>query len=336
MKRSSVAVRIFRSRITFLVIFLTIFTVCFNVGTHGDFLEWTNIRFILSSMVISSYLTCGAALLMITGCLDLSASQTAAFSGFVLAKFLFIGLPWYGAIIASFVVAAVIGTINAFLIHEINIPPFVATLAMSYIITGAMLLLSRTGGGFVLDETILWIGSYKIGGEVPIYLLFTAIILAVYCVLLSKTKFGKKVYLTGGNPVAARLSGLNPRATHYVLYINNAILCACAGVLQAGRLGVGSMSGVSFGQFMGITCSILGGISFGGGRGNIAGAFVGLLLLTAVNNGLVLLNVSSYISSVISGVLLLVALSIELFGGVIKSWTLRVARKTARVFVKTI
>jgi ribose/xylose/arabinose/galactoside ABC-type transport system permease subunit len=138
-------------------------------------------------------------------------------------------------------------------------------------------------------------------------------IFAVYGVVLAKTRFGKSIYMIGGNPVAAKLAGLNPKKIWYILFINNAVLGAVAGSLQAMRLRAGTVTGIANGQFTGMTGAILGGVSFGGGSGGMGGAFVGLVLLNGFNTGLMNLGITPYYTTVASGALLLIALAFDYF-----------------------
>ena len=116
------------------------------------------------------------------------------------------------------------------------------------------------------------------------------------------------MYLIGGNPEAARLVGLKPKKTSYTLFINASCMACIAGVLMSARIKTATCNGLSGQQFTGITAAILGGISFGGGTGGMAGALVGILILNVFENGLQLLAIPTYWQTVASGLLLLAAL----------------------------
>jgi len=310
-------IRMTQSRIFVLLSIYVFVVLFFTVKSNGQYLEWTSIRFIFSSMAVETLLTCGAVFLVITGNIDLSTVQIAALSGVVVAKFLSFGLPWPLAVICTSAVAGFIGAVSASLILKIKMPPFIATLAVYEIVRGALMRITHGGRIDISNEFILWFGTYKIGGEVPVNLIFTFAVYALYGIVLAKTKFGRSTYFVGGNPAAARLSGLNPSRIIYAVFINNAILCSLAGMLQAARFGIGTMSGVSGGMFTGLTGAILGGAAFGGGTGGLAGAFAALILLNGLNVGLLILGVPGFWQSLTSGVLLLSALSIDFFN---KRW----------------
>jgi ribose/xylose/arabinose/galactoside ABC-type transport system permease subunit len=300
---------LFGSRAALLLGMCVLMTGFFTLKSKGMYLEWSNIRYILNTMVTGGYITTGAVFLVLTGCIDLAASQTAVLAGVVLAQLLAAGLPVALAIPATYAVAGCVGALSASLVHEVKIPPFVATLGVSYLVTGSALLLSSGFSTDISDGFIRWLGTHMIGGEVTVSLAISAVALTALAVILAKTKFGKTVYLVGGNPTAARLSGLNPRRVYYSAYIINSLLCATAGIIQVSKLGASSANSVNFGPFAGLTCAILGGVSFGGGAGGLGGAFAGLLLINGLSNGLSMIRVAPYWQSISSGGLLLVALT---------------------------
>jgi ribose/xylose/arabinose/galactoside ABC-type transport system permease subunit len=312
-KGADVLKKFTKSKIFVLLILYILVAAIYTVISKGQYLYWVNIRNILSSMVITAYLTCGAVFLMISGNIDLSTSQVATISGILMAKMLFSGIPWPIAVLTVLLGAACVGLLNAVLINEVKFQPFIATMAVSYVVQGAMLLTSHGMATEITNKFIVWLGTYRIGGQVPVNIIFTFIIFAIYGVVLAKTRFGKSIYLIGGNPAAAKLSGLNPKKMWYILFINNAVLGSVAGMLQAARLRGGSSTGITNGQFAGMTGAILGGVSFGGGSGGMGGAFVGLILLNGFNSGLTLIGINPYWQTVASGALLLVALTFDYF-----------------------
>jgi ribose/xylose/arabinose/galactoside ABC-type transport system permease subunit len=308
-RRAGLAVRLTKSREAVLLLLFVLMSVFFSIRSGGQYLDWSNLRFILSTMTIGAYITTGAAFLMITGCLDLAASSTVSFAGVVIARLLRVGVPCLTAIVLTLMLAAVVGALSAALIYEIKIPPFIATLGVSYLTTGSTLLLSKGFSVEVDDLFLRWFGTFRIFEDVYINLIFTIIILTVCGVALARTRFGRGVYIIGGNPAAAKLSGLKPRRTHYILYMINQVLCAVAGIIYVAKMGSSSVNSSSFGPFMGMTCALLGGLSFGGGSGNLGGALAGLLLLTGLNNGISLIRIPPYWQNISSAALLLLAMS---------------------------
>jgi ribose/xylose/arabinose/galactoside ABC-type transport system permease subunit len=136
-------------------------------------------------------------------------------------------------------------------------------------------------------------------------------VIITYGIILSKTKFGRSVYLCGGNKQASRLAGLNPKMLSYIVFANSGMLGALAGILRAARIKTGDLDGTSALAFPTVTAVIFGGITLGGGSGGMLGCFLGLLVLAGFRNGLQIMRYSPYWVDVAEGAILLFALSIE-------------------------
>ena len=283
----------------------------------NQFFKLTTFRNILNSLVISSFLTIGAGFLLISGHIDLSQAAIGAFGGLVLAAAIKgWGLPWHVSIILTLLLCAVFGALNALLVTKFHFPSFIGTLAMSLMARGLMYLFSSIGNKGLAaniafqNDVIKFIGTGTIG-PIPFGIIFMLIFFVVYGFILSKTGFGMKVTLIGGNPVAAHLAGINSTAITYILFINSAVLGGVSGIFNAARLGQGSLIALQTNQFTGITAAVLGGISFGGGVGGMGGAFLGLLILNTFQIGMGVVGVNPFWVNVFTGILLLVALSLD-------------------------
>ena len=160
-----------------------------------------------------------------------------------------------------------------------------------------------------LDKILNW----EVGGVIPGMVIVVLLAFLVYGILLKCTKFGREVYMLGGNPMCARLCGVNARRISYTLYINCSVLGAISGIIYATRSMQGSLTALSGDQFTGLTAAILGGISFMGGSGGMGGTLIGLLVLKTFNKGMLISGGSTYLTSVLSGALLIVALTLDVF-----------------------
>jgi ribose/xylose/arabinose/galactoside ABC-type transport system permease subunit len=289
----------------------------------NNFLAASTLKNILSSIVLSSYLTIGAGCLLISGDIDLSQSAVGAFGGMVLASAISEtgwGLPWYAGIVIALILCAGFGALNALLVDKFRFPAFIGTLAMSYMAQGLMRMFSSLGSddglakniAFQKPSVIKWLGTGQVG-PIPSGVIIMLVFFIVYGVIMAKTTFGKKVTLMGGNRSAAKLAGINSRAITYILFINSAVLGGIAGVFNTSRLGQGQLLALQTNQFTGITAAILGGISFGGGAGGMGGAFIGLLILNTFQIGMNSVKMNPFWISVFTGILLLVALSFDFF-----------------------
>jgi len=299
--------------ILLLVIVLVVFTILTPRLTTGRFFQTRNIINILNSMAVVAFLTVGAGMLLVSGYLDLSTGAVGTMSGVIMAMLLRAGAGWVIAIVAALVAAGLVGFINAVLINRFRLQAFITTMAMASLIIGFVFIITGVKPIPIKDKVISYIGTQMIGGFLPVSVLLALLAFIIYGIILAKTNFGMKVYLVGGNPQAARLSGLNPRRVSFILFINNAVLGGVSGMLFAARLKMGSVgtTGINSNQFAGLTAAILGGISFGGGEGGLLGAFVGLLILNSFSNGMSIIGLHANWQTVASGVLLLVALTFD-------------------------
>ncbi len=295
-----------------LLVLLAVLTIIVAIGSSGRFLEVSNIRSILDSMVITSMLTIGAAMLLISGQLDLSMGTVGTAAAVMFAYLMYeLAWSWLPALVLSLLAAAVIGALNATLVNIFRFPAFIATLGMASVAEGLSYTFSNGAQIPVTNSFIRWIGSGRIADVFPISIILLAVAFIVYGIILAKTKFGRHMYLTGGNPQATRLFGINPRKVSFILFINSSVMGAMAGILLCARVSAATATGIKDRQFFGLTAAILGGISFGGGTGGMTGAFVGLLIFSAFSNGMVQLRVESFWTNVIYGLLLLTALTFD-------------------------
>lgn len=305
-----------------LVIILTALVALFTIWSAlqgGSFFKASTMKNVLNSIVLNAFLALGAGCLLISGNLDLSQAAVGAFGGVILATAVANwNLPWYVGIIIGLVFCAILGTINAIMVTRFRFPAFIASLAMASMAKGLMYVFSSIGreGGVAANVSVNnnvyidFIGKGTLG-PIPFGVLVMIIFFLFYGILMSKTKFGLKVMLMGGNPTAANLAGINSKKITSILFINSAVLGGIAGVFSTARLGQGSLLALQTNQFTGLTAAILGGISFGGGAGGMGGAFVGLLILNTFQIGMGVVGVNPFWVSVFSGIILLLALTTD-------------------------
>jgi ribose transport system permease protein len=313
-KVRQIAKRIINLKELTLVIVLAAVVIVFYI-LNSNYLSMGNVRGIFNSAFVMGFLAIGASCLLIGGKIDLSAGNTGMMAGVIIAILLKAGWHWVPALIVTLIFGAVTGLINAFFINGIKFAPFISTLAISAVYSGLGLVLtnaanipisSRNHAAFLaLGTRNVWI--------FPIPFLIMIILLIGYGIILSATGFGRRVYMTGGNSNAARLAGINPKKITTILYINNGILAGLAGALFAALMNMGSPMAVTGADLDGITAAILGGVAFTGGTGNMFGVFIGLLLLTSFQNGLVIAGLNSYVQVIASGLLLIGALILDYY-----------------------
>ncbi|MDR2356437.1 MAG: ABC transporter permease [Clostridiales Family XIII bacterium] len=327
MYKASVLERLLRDRATPLAAILIILALITMVISSGvldgepasalftaGFMSGGNLLNVFYDLVIQCVMLCGLALLLISGNIDLSVSAQAALGTMIFGLICRdTPLPWFLALLITLAIAGCIGFFHATLVNKLHFPSFIATIGMSSVYNGLCRVL--TGGNNIqINRTgFLEIGKSHVFDKFPTTFLFAVLLVILFQFILSRTAFGRSVYMAGGNPFAARLSGLNPDRIRTVLFVSNGVLAALGGLLWTAQTKIASPTAFlqSMPDMRVISSSILGGVSFFGGAGNLGGPFVALLLLNIFENMLAILNVQSYWSIFMQGFLLAFALIID-------------------------
>ncbi len=287
-----------------------------------NFLTANNIFNVLTQSSIFGIMALGLTLIIISKGIDLGAGSVLAFSGVVAASLAQTGgamgkyfpnlpeLPWILPVLVALIIGTLCGFINGALVAKTGIPAFIATLGMTTVARGLALI--YTGGRPISS---LSSGFTFFGGKVgiipmPVVVWFCAI--AVTWVLLGYTSFGKSIYAIGGNIKAAEVSGIPVARNLIFIYSFGGLMCGLAAIVFAGR--VQSMHpGAAVGyELTAIAATTIGGTSHSGGIGTVTGAVIGALILGVLRNGLTLLGVHPYWQQVAEGVIIVVAVIIDM------------------------
>lgn len=282
--------------------------VIFFSFTSEFFLRPDNLLNILTAISVTGILAIPATMLLIAGQVDLSVGSGAAFAGVVFAVL----HSTYG-IPAAFLIAVVIGilsgAVNGFLVTVVGINSLITTLGTLAVLRGATRLL--TDGQTAVVSGFGWLGTSRpfLGIPTPV-LIFVAI--AVISILVMRyTVVGRSLYAIGANPVAARLVGIRTGTILFVTFALSGLAMGLGGLILTSQLSSASTNAGLGLELTVVTAIVLGGASLSGGRGSIMGTMFGLLIIGIINNGLVLLNVSSFWQDVARGVLLILAVSFD-------------------------
>lgn len=273
-----------------IVIIMIILFVASAVINH-NFLKPQNLLNILKQISVVTIIACGETMLIVSGMIDLSAgflcTTSACVSAGVLASTGHLSL----ALLVGIVIGCVCGWINGFLITYYKLQPFIATLAMTYVLKGIVQIYTngQTIGG-VNKARFLGHGSI-LGIPVPVLIMLLSVI--VIAVLMKSTKFGTYIYAIGGNEQATIASGINTNRTKRLIFTLSGALTGLAGVVLMARLMAGMPSVGEGYEFDAITAVIVGGTSFLGGIGTVTGALIGSIIVGLINNILNLLHVST-------------------------------------------
>jgi ribose/xylose/arabinose/galactoside ABC-type transport system permease subunit len=275
------------------------------------FLTVANALNVMEQTSINAIVAVGMTYVIISGGIDLSVGSLVALAGVVLAGALKAGWPLPLAIAAGLGVGAVSGLINGVVIAFGRLPPFIMTLGMMSVARGAALLVTdgRPISGF--DAGFRSIATGRVLG-VPAPIVLTLVIYAAAHFVLSRTRFGRYVYGIGGNEEATRLSGVNVRFHKTMVYVVSGAASAVAAVLLTARLNTAQpIAGIMY-ELDAIAAVVIGGTSLSGGEGNLGGTLIGALTMGVLRNGLNLLGVSSFLQQLVIGVVIIVAVLVDI------------------------
>ena len=280
---------------------------------NRNYLSLGNIRSILNQAFVMGTLSVGIGCLLICGKADLSSGSIGMMGGLIVTFLINWGIPWPLAVVITLIAGAFMGALNAFFTNVLNIMPFIATLGVATVLSGLGQVFTNMQDIPVNNKSFWALGTTKFFKLLPLPFLITIVLLVVYGVILKRTRFGRQVYMTGGNANAARLAGINPKMISTILYINSGMIATIAGILTAARVNMGSPTAIVSYNLDAITVAVLGGISFTGGTGSMSGVFIGILLFNSFKNGLVISGLDSYYQIVASGLLLMAALILDFY-----------------------
>ncbi|MDO5641708.1 MAG: ABC transporter permease [Paracoccus sp. (in: a-proteobacteria)] len=301
-------------------IFIALLLVCLTLAIVSDnFLTTRNILNVLRQTSINGILAIGMTFVILTRGIDLSVGSLVALVGVVAASYattspagMIAGAP-YPAIVAIAVGLAVgmgCGAVSGLIVARFQVPAFVVTLGMLSAARGLTLLYSGGRPIPALSDGFRWIGTGSIWGvPVPIFLFLGTFAVAHF--VLTQTRFGRHIYAVGGNPHAAKVSGLPVARIRFSVYVISGALAGLAGMVLAARTGSAlPQAGVAY-ELDAIAAVVIGGTSFAGGVGRVSGTLIGALLIGVMNNGLDLMGVESYYQQVIKGVLIVAAVMLD-------------------------
>lgn len=290
---------------------LLIIAVALSIVSR-DFLTVDNLLNVMRQASINALIAFGMTLVILLGGIDLSAGSVLALSSVIIATLLSAGTPAIVATLAGLVAGGLMGFANGLVISKGKVAPFIATLGSMTVLRGLALVVSNGSpiSSFNSDFFSLLGGGY-VARLVPIPVVLMLVMFGVFWVLLRKTVFGRHIYATGGNAESAKLSGVKVDRIQLWVYTIAGVMSALAGVVLTSRLNSAQPTAGTGYELDAIAAVVLGGTSLTGGRGWIFGTLVGALLIGVLNNGLNLLDVSSFYQQVIKGIVILLAVLID-------------------------
>lgn len=311
-----------------LVLIIVICSVLLGLASPV-FFSRINLENLLLTSTIIAVVAIGEAFVIMVAGIDLSVGAVLALSS-VMCVGLSVnqGLPVWLAVLIALVLGACIGFINGLAVTVLKIPALIATLAMMSITRGIAFIYSGGRNIAPIPDIFADIQAARLFG-IPVMILFTVLIAAVAHFVLSSTRFGREIYATGGNPIAATLSGIRANRVIVAAYMISGVAAALGGLMITARLEAGAATAGFGTELTVISAAVIGGVSLFGGEGKIGAVLLGVLLLGLVQNAINLLNVPPNYDYVVSGLVIALAASVDVFRRNFAEAALR--RRSARV-----
>ncbi|ELY2758290.1 ABC transporter permease [Cronobacter sakazakii] len=298
---------------------LTVVALVALFGIASDnFLDPFNIINILRSIAIVTVIAIGVSISLTIGGFDLSVGSTASLANaLVVSLFVWHGFGTTEAIVITLALCTLVGLFNAFLIVVLKIPDMLATLASLFVIQGVAMTYSY--GGSITQNMVLPSGemaegvipdAFSLLGQVPVIVIVMLVVTVVAQLGLSLTTHGRRMYAIGGNPEAARLSGIRITRYKVAAYVIASLLAGLGGILLASRIGSSQVNAGSGYLMDSVAAAWIGFSLAGSGKPNALGTLVGAVILGVLSNGLVMLSVPYYAMDIIKGLVLAGALAI--------------------------
>ncbi|MHB1405838.1 MAG: ABC transporter permease [Desulfitobacteriaceae bacterium] len=302
----------FTTELTLLIAYVAMIVVFAALSPY--FLSIRNFMNIGLSASIIGITATGMTMVLLMGGLDLSVGSIVALVGIIMAVQMKGGMSVPAVVLIGLSVGLISGLINGLLITKVKINPLITTLSTMAIYRGITFVSTDGLSVLITNKSFSFFGRSFILG-IPIAVIIMAVMYMLFAYMLRYTKFGRKVYAVGGNAEASRLSGINVDRIRLMAYTISGLTAAISGVILASQTGTGLPNAGNGMELNAIAAAILGGTSLAGGKGNIIGTLLGVLILSTLSNGLTLLNVPSFYQMIAQGAVLLVAVTLDVIRG---------------------
>jgi methyl-galactoside transport system permease protein len=308
---------------TFATFVVLVFVLA--VLTKGRALSWDSVKTLIIAEAVRAFASLGVGMIIITKGIDLSIGYVVCLCASVAASFaqiptyesaLYFGhaFPLIVPIVAGICAGGLFGLFNGVLVAYGKLPPFIATLGTMSIARGVQLLYTRAAIVGSLTPNFKAIAQNSIGPNrlFPLLGVYVAVITFLVWILLRHTKQGTNFYAIGGNAQAARVSGINVERELVCVYLYAGLLYGCAGVLQAGRLGLANALTANGMELDAIAAVTVGGVSQNGGVGTVSGMIIGVFTMGLINYGMSFLSIDSYYQLLVKGSIIVVAVFFDM------------------------
>jgi len=305
--------------------------VVFFAIASEDFLTSNNLLNILRQYSVPMILAVGQTIVIVSRGIDLSVASCAALSGSVMGvAFAHWGWPEPLALLLGLAAGFAVGAFNGFVITKWNVPDFIATLGTFTAVRGIALLITdglpvpdfdKVQEGRGIPESASTLGSDTIG-RIPLIAVVALVCVLLGSLVLNRTRLGRSAYAIGGNPDAARISGIRVERSKMKIYILSGMLAAVAGFLLMGRQGSANALMGDGMELQSIAAVVIGGTNLFGGEGKISGTVIGMLVIGVLSNGLAIMGVAEFWQRVVNGLIIIAVVALD-------QWRRRAGRQAA-------
>ncbi|QND36861.1 ABC transporter permease (plasmid) [Sinorhizobium meliloti] len=292
-------------------IFLSLVMLCIVFSFFNPrFMTVVNFMNILQQVAVVAIAAFGMTWVILLGEIDLSVGSIIAVAGMVGAQCFAFGMGFVPAIALTLAAGALMGMLNGVLTAKLLLPSFIVTVATMGIYRGMVSLPTNGAPAMIENETWTAIGTESFLG-LPIIIWVVAVLFVINQIVLSKTSFGRRAYLTGGNREAAVYSGIKVDRLKILIFMISGVMAAISGVLLSSRLfSAQTNAGMSY-ELDTIAAAVLGGTSLAGGVGTMVGTLIGALIIGVMNNGMNMLSVPYFYQLIVKGLVILVAVWLD-------------------------
>ena len=307
-----------------VVVVLILLVIGFSIG-NSTFLKTANVINLFGQMCLNALLATGLTYVIILGGIDISVGSSMAITGILAAQaVLALGVESTFAcmvisILVGLVAGAIIGLFIGWLIAYRGLVPMICTLALMQAFRGLAYIISGGGPVYGLPTGFSMLGAGRLiktesfkTGIIPVIVIFTAIVVVIFHIILTKTVFGRHVFAVGSNASVAHMCGIDTKLVTLKCHMICGITAGLAGIVAASKVNNGHPNTGDGYEMYAIAATVLGGTSLSGGTGSVARAMFGCAIIAVINNGMTLMEISAYWQKVVIGVIIILAVMLDM------------------------
>ena len=307
-----------------VVVVLILLVIGFSIG-NSTFLKTANVINLFGQMCLNALLATGLTYVIILGGIDISVGSSMAITGILAAQaVLALGVESTFAcmvisILVGLVAGAIIGLFIGWLIAYRGLVPMICTLALMQAFRGLAYIISGGGPVYGLPTGFSMLGAGRLiktesfkTGIIPVIVIFTAIVVVIFHIILTKTVFGRHVFAVGSNASVAHMCGIDTKLVTLKCHMICGITAGLAGIVAASKVNNGHPNTGDGYEMYAIAATVLGGTSLSGGTGSVARAMFGCAMIAVIHNGVTLMEISAYWQKVVIGVIIILAVMLDM------------------------